>query len=60
MQMPVPSSYNDVTTSQVLRDHVGPVWYEKIFYVPTFWKNERVFIRFGSVNYSAEVVQFYF
>ncbi|XP_058802682.1 beta-glucuronidase-like [Phymastichus coffea] len=55
MKMPVPSSYNDITTSRVLRDHVGPVWYERSFFVPASWRSKRVFVRFGSVNYLAEV-----
>ncbi|KAJ8681400.1 hypothetical protein QAD02_017187 [Eretmocerus hayati] len=54
-QMPVPSSYNDVTTSSELRDHVGPVWYEKSFYIPASWSTKRIFLRFGSVNYYAQV-----
>lgn len=57
MKMPVPSSYNDITTSRKLRDYVGPVWYQRHFFVPLSWSNEqRVFIRFGSVNYLAQVV----
>ena len=56
MQMPVPSSYNDLTTSSELRDHVGPVWYERTFFVPASWAERRVFLRFGSVNYLAQVV----
>ncbi|XP_011312039.1 beta-glucuronidase [Fopius arisanus] len=55
MQMPVPSSYNDITTSKALRDHVGPVWYERSFFVPLSWAEQRVFVRFGSVNYLAQV-----
>ena len=54
--MPVPSSYNDITTSRELRDHVGAVWYEKSFFVPMSWREQRVFVRFGSVNYLAQVV----
>lgn len=54
--MPVPSSYNDITTSKELRDHVGAVWYERSFYVPWSWQNQRVFLRFGSVHYLAQVV----
>ena len=56
IQMPVPSSYNDITTSRELRDHVGAVWYEKSFFVPMSWREQRVFVRFGSVNYLAQVV----
>lgn len=55
IQMPVPSSYNDITTSSELRDHVGAVWYERTFFVPKSWQNQRVFVRFGSVNYLAQV-----
>ncbi|XP_017753618.1 PREDICTED: beta-glucuronidase [Eufriesea mexicana] len=55
MQMPVPSSYNDITTSRDLRDHVGAVWYHRTFFVPPSWREQRVFVRFGSVNYLAQV-----
>ncbi|XP_077273342.1 beta-glucuronidase isoform X5 [Temnothorax americanus] len=55
MKMPVPSSYNDITTSRNLRDHVGAVWYQKTFFVPFSWRDQRVFVRFGSVHYLAQV-----
>ncbi|XP_029160975.1 beta-glucuronidase isoform X2 [Nylanderia fulva] len=55
IKMPVPSSYNDITTSRNLRDHVGAVWYQRTFFVPSSWRDQRVFIRFGSVNYLAQV-----
>ncbi|XP_020279014.1 beta-glucuronidase-like isoform X2 [Pseudomyrmex gracilis] len=55
IKMPVPSSYNDITTSRQLRDHVGPVWYQRTFFVPSSWRDQRVFVRFGSVNYLAQV-----
>lgn len=53
--MPVPSSYNDITTRLDIRDHVGPVWYERDFYIPSEWCDKRVWIRFGSVCYNASV-----
>lgn len=56
IQMPVPSSYNDITTSREIRDHVGAVWYQRLFFVPSTWQEQRVFVRFGSVNYLAQVV----
>lgn len=56
MQMPVPSSYNDITTSRDLRDHMGGVWYQRSFFAPPSWREQRVFVRFGSVNYLAQVV----
>ncbi|XP_046618699.1 beta-glucuronidase isoform X2 [Neodiprion virginianus] len=55
MKMPVPSSYNDVTTSSALRDHVGVVWYQRTFYTPSSWAEMRTFVWFGSVNYIAHV-----
>ncbi|PBC27457.1 Beta-glucuronidase [Apis cerana cerana] len=55
MQMPVPSSYNDITTSSELRDHLGAVWYQRTFFVPSSWREQRVFVRFGSVHYLAQV-----
>lgn len=54
--MPVPSSYNDITTSEELRDYVGFIWYQRSFFVPASWSDKRVFIRFGSINYSAQIV----
>ncbi|KAF4524550.1 hypothetical protein B566_EDAN002825 [Ephemera danica] len=55
MRMPVPASYNDVTVDSRLRDHVGIVWYERRVFVPRYWQNQRVFLRFGSVHYRATV-----
>lgn len=55
--MPVPASYNDITTDQALRDHVGTVWYDRKFFVPRSWgDDQRVWLRFGSVHYEAFVV----
>lgn len=56
--MPVPASYNDITTDRTLRDHVGAVWYEKKFFVPASWSqnDQRTWLRFGSVHYFAIVV----
>lgn len=55
--MPVPSSFNDVGEDKSLRDHVGLVWYDRRFQVPSWWlKNEqRVWLRFSSVHYAAQV-----
>lgn len=55
IDMPVPSSYNDITQSSALRDYVGWVWYSRKFFISPSWKSERVFIRFGSVHYTAVV-----
>lgn len=59
LAMPVPSSYNDVTEDRWLRDFVGWVWYEKVFYVPSSWKStsKRVVLRFDNVFYRCKVVR---
>lgn len=54
-EMPVPASYNDITTDRTLRDHVGWVWYERDFYVPLDWMEKRIVLRFGSVTHHAVV-----
>jgi len=53
--MPVPSSYNDVSTDVHQRDHVGNVWYETEFFVPADWSGSEVLVRFGSVTHHAIV-----
>ncbi len=52
--MPVPASYNDITTNPEIRDHIGAVWYETFFYVNDR-ENKDVLIRFGSVTHKAKV-----
>lgn len=56
--MPVPASYNDVGVDADLRDHVGIVWYDRRFHVPPWWikGEQRVWLRFSSVHYAAQVV----
>lgn len=54
--MPVPASYNDITTDRALREHVGTVWYDRRFFVSSAWREQRrVWLRFGSVHYAAVV-----
>jgi len=55
IEMPVPASYNDITTDKELRDHVGFVWYEREFAIPYDWTNKRMVLRFGSVTHHAVV-----
>nr|CAD7460959.1 unnamed protein product [Timema tahoe] len=58
--MPVPASYNDITQDKAVRDHVGLVWYDRSFFVPDTWRQQglRVWMRFGSVSYAAQVVSY--
>ncbi|KAJ8974537.1 hypothetical protein NQ317_009104 [Molorchus minor] len=53
--MPVPASYNDISTNPNVRDYVGVVRYQRSFFVPSSWQTKRIWLRFGSVCYSAEV-----
>ncbi|KAJ6627039.1 Beta-glucuronidase [Pseudolycoriella hygida] len=54
-RIPVPSSFNDLDTDVLTRDHIGSVWYERKFFVPIYWQSLRVVLRFGSVHYEANV-----
>lgn len=56
--MPVPSSYNDISTNSTIRDYVGWSWYQYEFYVPKRWAKDQlnVFLRFGSVHFKSTVV----
>jgi beta-glucuronidase len=53
--MPVPSSFNDITTNATIRDFVGWAWYQRDFFVPVRWQSDpvEVRIRFGSAHYIA-------
>lgn len=49
----VPGSWNDQFNDT--HNYLGLAWYETETYVPTGWKDERIFIRIGSANYFAKV-----
>ena len=49
----VPASWNDQFSEG--RDFLGPAWYQTKIVVPKGWDEQRIFLRFGSVNYLAEV-----
>lgn len=51
--MAVPGSWNDQLAEG--RDHLGPAWYQTTFEMPWGWEGKRVMLRFGSVNYLAQV-----
>jgi len=56
MPMPVPSSFNDITTDISLQNFVGWVWYDRLFYVANEWKSKRILLRIDSAHYNAIVV----
>ncbi len=49
----VPASWNDPFAEW--RDYLGPAWYQTHFDLPWGWEQKRVLLRFGSVNYLAQV-----
>ncbi|KAK2141385.1 hypothetical protein LSH36_1110g00041 [Paralvinella palmiformis] len=53
--MPVPSSFNDITTDKKLRDFTGIVWYDREFYVSPDWQMKRVVLRIDSAHYASVV-----
>nr|XP_033778143.1 beta-glucuronidase [Geotrypetes seraphini] len=59
IDMPVPSSYNDITQDCNLQNFIGWVWYEKEVWLPHRWiswdAGIRVVLRVGSAHYYAIV-----
>ncbi|XP_029801574.1 beta-glucuronidase [Suricata suricatta] len=58
LDMPVPSSFNDVGQDRQLRSFVGWVWYEREAALPQRWTQDlgtRVVLRIGSAHYYAIV-----
>lgn len=53
--MPVPASYNDMKELAEIRDHYGWVFYQRTFMVPSFYKGQRIVLRFGAVTHYAKV-----
>ncbi len=49
----VPASWNDQFNER--RDYLGTAWYQTSFALPWGWRGQRIFVRFNSVNYLAEV-----
>lgn len=49
----VPASWNDQFEDE--RDYLGPAWYQTGFDLPWGWMEQKVFLRFNSVHYLAEV-----
>jgi len=61
VDMPVPSSYNDITEDRGIRDHIGWVWYDRIFYQqPRGAADQRLYLRFEGVHYYCMVVSVYY
>lgn len=55
LEVPVPSSYNDIFTDASIRDHVGWVWYQREVFVPKGWNEDRVFIRVDAATHHGKI-----
>lgn len=53
--MPVPSSYNDIVQETASRDHIGWVWYETYFWLPSYFQSQRVVLHFEGASHYAIV-----
>ncbi len=49
----VPGGWNDQFEDD--RDNLGPSWYQTLFNLPWDWCGQQIFLRFGSVNYLADI-----
>ncbi|MBH1945637.1 hypothetical protein I5L01_15580, partial [Erythrobacter sp. YJ-T3-07] len=55
LQVPVPSSYNDIFLDASIRDHVGWVYYQRHVVVPRTWTGENYFLRFDAATHKGRV-----
>lgn len=53
--MAVPASFNDIGVTKEVRNHVGWVWYEREFTIPSYMQDQRIVLRFGSATHFAKV-----
>jgi len=54
-EMAVPSSYNDIGADPRVRNHVGPVWYQRSVWVPAGWRDRRIVLHLESATHRAKV-----
>ncbi|KAI1057244.1 hypothetical protein LB507_001472 [Fusarium sp. FIESC RH6] len=55
LQVPVPASYNDIFIDPQIRNHVGWVYYQRSFTVPSTWSEQRYFLRFDAATHKGRV-----
>lgn len=53
--IPVPASYNDITTDFEIHQNEGPVWYQTAFVRPKLAENEDLYIVFESASHEVQV-----
>lgn len=55
VNMPVPSSYNDMKEDAAYRDHYGWVFYQRKVMIPAVLQTQRIVLRMDAVTHSARV-----
>ncbi|KAL4880573.1 glycoside hydrolase superfamily [Aspergillus karnatakaensis] len=55
LEIPVPSSYNDLFVDRDIHNHVGWVYYQRDVIIPRGWSQERIFIRLESATHEGRV-----
>lgn len=55
LQMPVPASFNDFFTDKDSREYTGDFWYSKEVFVPQYFDNRTIQLRFGAATHRADV-----
>lgn len=55
IDMPVPSSFQDLFTDKKLKEYTGDVWYQKEFYLDEAFKDKDIDIRFFGATHRATV-----
>ena len=57
--MPVPSSFNEITQNNSLRNYIGWVWYDREAWIPASWRggDKCIMIRFESAHYNTIAVR---
>ena len=55
MNMPVPSSYNDLKEGIDFREHYGWVFYQRMVEVPAFTAGQRVVLNCAAVTHKARI-----
>jgi beta-glucuronidase len=53
--MPVPASYNEIVQDDIVRRHVGWVWYERPLVTPPLPPATRLVLRFHGATYNSQV-----
>lgn len=54
-EMPVPGTFSELTTDRDRKYYSGNFWYEKEIFIPEYYRDKDIFVRFGSITHRAKV-----